>query len=351
MKCKCGCGEDTVNGNIYIHGHNRRGLISNSKGGLWSVLGHTKCKVCGTKDRPHYSKGVCLRCYKTAVYKENDKWQGRVCVRCGKNDKPYKAKGLCNSCYSVVRDRSLGKKKRNFGAWSWYYDKCKQCGTTERDHAKEGLCYDCYDSSKRIGNLIKCPVCGTQVEKLSQHLAMRSRKCDEHKEYLHNLYKKYFDSDLNLSDIGDELGTDRHTVSRNFSKLFGKAETKERNEKVRRCNISEKAIINMNYKNMFGTPTEYASKNNGIVTFRSKLEHKFAKELDKKDIAWQYEPTSFPYIDIEGVRRTYTPDFYLLTEDKYIEIKSSDLIKDKDWYKVNWVKDNTPIAIEVILMK
>lgn len=54
---------------------------------------------------------------------------------------------------------------------------------------------------------------------------------------------------------------------------------------------------------------------NGIC-FRSSYEYKYAKYLDKLEIKWQYEPKTF---DLGNT--TYTPDFYLLKENKYIEIK------------------------------
>lgn len=53
---------------------------------------------------------------------------------------------------------------------------------------------------------------------------------------------------------------------------------------------------------------------------RSSWEIKFAQYLDNKNMEWLYEPKSFPikYNEKEG---TYTPDFLLLKENKFIEIK------------------------------
>jgi ribosomal protein S14 len=349
MECQCGCGGITRKDNIFICGHNRRHKEGWSLDGKWSMK-YESCSICGTTKIKHRANGLCRNCYRDNFYKNYD-WKEKVCIKCGKNDKVYKAKGLCGNCYNVVRDRKKGIQERRFGAWSQLYDECQLCKTTNRPHAGRGYCEDCIKVSERAGTLTECPVCKVPVLKLNQHLSMRSRKCDLHRDYLYTLFKKYFDSDLNLDDIGLEVGTDRHTITRNFTRLFGKEATKERNEKIRRCNISEKAVINKNYKNIFGTPTFYESKENGLVKFRSKIEAKYATQLDEKGISWRYESAHFPYINKEGIRKTYTPDFFLPEENKYIEIKSSDLYDEDDEYKVEWVKDHTPINIEVVFMK
>jgi hypothetical protein len=350
--CKCGCGREVSSGNMFVHGHNRVGMPSHTSGDKWSMK-YDACVECGTKEVKHYGKGLCIKCYKKLTYKLKkygffERWSEKCdcCVECGRIDRPHKAHGLCGACYVNHLNRKKGKPKRNFGAWSWYYDKCKKCGTTKRPHAANGLCIDCYriDDNKKIS---RCPVCHARVVKLNQHLAMRSKKCDKHRKYQHKRFKIYFDSDLNLSDISKELKMDRHSITRQFIKYFGKEKTQKRNELIRRCNISEKAIINKNYKNMYGTIVEYKSPNQGIVRLRSKLEAKYAKHLDNNVIDWYYEHKSFPYLDSKGIRRTYTPDFYLPAEDKYIEVKGKNLINEKDTHKINWVKQHAELNIEI----
>jgi hypothetical protein len=345
MECVCGCGGNAVGSNKYIKGHNRRGLASCTHGDKWSFK-YDECIECHSTKYKHNGNGLCKRCYKKKFY-TNYTWKpGESCKICKRTDRPYHANGMCGTCCTNERNRKLGVKKRNIGEWSWYFDKCQMCGTIERAHSARGLCCDCNEVSKRSGDLIECPICKTKVEKLNQHLSMRSRKCEEHKQYQYNLFKMYFESDYSLFDIAKELSMERHGIARAFIKFFGKEETKKRNQIVSRINISDKAKINFNYKNMYGTPTTY----NGI-RFRSIIESKYAKQLDDKNILWEYEPKHFPYIDVEGKRRTYTPDFYLPEKDKYIEIKSSDLVKDKDLYKVNWVRENARIDIEFVFMK
>lgn len=54
----------------------------------------------------------------------------------------------------------------------------------------------------------------------------------------------------------------------------------------------------------------------GHYLMRSKWEVAYAEWLDKQGINWQYEPRWFNL-----GRTSYTPDFYLPAEDRYVEIK------------------------------
>lgn len=352
--CKCGCGEEVKAGNKYIHGHNRAGAVSHTSGDKWA-MDYEQCVECGTIKRPHVAKGLCTKCnrrYRYTVKKSGiGIWSQKYdkCISCKTTDRPHKSNGLCTRCSSNNESRKKGIRVRNFGAWSWYHDKCIKCGTTKLEHAGNGLCYDCYEMSKRdLTKCEPCPVCGVLVEKLNQHLTMKSKNCKEHYDYQYRMFKQYFDSDLSLGDIALEIDVDRHSITRNFIKFFGKEETKRRNELVRGCNISEKAKINYNNKNRFGTLVDYTSPNQGDIRLRSKLEAKYATFLDDSKVDWYYESKSFPYLDKTGKRRTYTPDFYLPKEDKFIEIKG--FRKSDDDYKVNYLL-NIGINIEMITQK
>jgi hypothetical protein len=54
----------------------------------------------------------------------------------------------------------------------------------------------------------------------------------------------------------------------------------------------------------------------------------YAKFLDKNNIKWIKNKDSFAYI-YEGKERRYTPDFYLIDSDQYIEIKGYKTDKDE----------------------
>lgn len=66
----------------------------------------------------------------------------------------------------------------------------------------------------------------------------------------------------------------------------------------------------------FGTRKNYQQEYKNIL-MRSGLEVKFAQELDKRNIVWEYEPTTFKF----DSGKRYTPDFFLPKYSIYVEIK------------------------------
>lgn len=58
------------------------------------------------------------------------------------------------------------------------------------------------------------------------------------------------------------------------------------------------------------------------LVFSHPSEEEFARILDFYGIAWRYEPVTFPLKwDEQGnVLEAFTPDFYLLQEDLYVEL-------------------------------
>jgi hypothetical protein len=61
---------------------------------------------------------------------------------------------------------------------------------------------------------------------------------------------------------------------------------------------------------------------NGPIQFSHPAEEAFARVLDFYQINWEYEPTTFPLEwDAQGrVINAFSPDFYLVDEDLYIEL-------------------------------
>lgn len=62
------------------------------------------------------------------------------------------------------------------------------------------------------------------------------------------------------------------------------------------------------------------------VSFKHQSEEEFAKILGMYNIAWEYEPRTFPIEwDAEGnITKAFSPDFYLPNFDTYIEITTMD---------------------------
>lgn len=64
------------------------------------------------------------------------------------------------------------------------------------------------------------------------------------------------------------------------------------------------------------------------VDLHGSWEVKYAKWLDKNQIKWRRPRESFPY-SFENRERRYTPDFYLIDTEEYIEIKGYKTVKDE----------------------
>lgn len=78
------------------------------------------------------------------------------------------------------------------------------------------------------------------------------------------------------------------------------------------------------------------------IHFRSTWEAEFAKELDNKNLDWEYEPKRF--ILSNGQR--YMPDFYVKSEDKYYEVKGYWWPKSKKKFNL-FLSEYPEINIEV----
>ena len=78
---------------------------------------------------------------------------------------------------------------------------------------------------------------------------------------------------------------------------------------------------------------------------RSSYELETAKDLDRNHIDWN-RPSSFYYIDKNGTRRKYFPDFYLKDFKIYIDTKNDYLaVKDKEKISLAAEQNNVRILI------
>lgn len=55
--------------------------------------------------------------------------------------------------------------------------------------------------------------------------------------------------------------------------------------------------------------------------FRSKTEANYARYLKFVNVKWEYEPKMFVFEKIRRGNISYTPDFYLPEEDRWVEVK------------------------------
>lgn len=89
---------------------------------------------------------------------------------------------------------------------------------------------------------------------------------------------------------------------------------------------------------------KYKSKYAGEVNLMGSWEYLFAQYLDKNNIPWRRPKEKF-YYEFDGLKSGkgyYVPDFYLIEEDLYIEIKGYET--DKDRAKWKWF----PLQLKIL---
>jgi len=82
----------------------------------------------------------------------------------------------------------------------------------------------------------------------------------------------------------------------------------------------------------------------GEVWLDSSYELAYAKRLDENNIKWERNTERFSYT-YNGEKKKYIPDFYLVDENKYIEIKGFEIEKDR----AKW--SDFPHELEVLKKK
>jgi len=140
--------------------------------------------------------------------------------------------------------------------------------------------------------------------------------------------------------------------------FFGKKHSEESLKKMREKNskernpmwgkkVTEETLKKMRGKNnpMYGRKTHgrgawYNCIDGSKVWMRSSWEIKYAQYLDDNNIKWLYESKTFP------ISYNNTPDFYLIEDEKFIEIKG--WWRDNSLLKFNSFREQYPkIKIEV----
>lgn len=180
---------------------------------------------------------------------------------------------------------------------------------------------------------------------------------DEEKEVV----KFFFESDATYDDIAKRFNCSRIVIKKLLARLIPLDERKSRELRIRSESKKGKRFVDYVIKEcpvchkIFEMPPWLAKTNKihcsprckGIATsgdkshlygkvnhsvgqwykttrceiwLRSQWEYAVALYLDKQGTTWRYEPMAFP-IETDGKKTTYTPDFYLVDDDMYIEVK------------------------------
>lgn len=128
------------------------------------------------------------------------------------------------------------------------------------------------------------------------------------------------------------------TRNRMSSAQKGKTHSKETREKIRASAIGRnhseatkrKMSISAKERGLGGNnPSSrvfYKMVDGSEIRLDSSYELKVAQELDENNIDW-IRPKRLPWVDDEGVKHHYYPDFYLLDYDVYLD--------PKNWYLIS----------------
>jgi hypothetical protein len=163
------------------------------------------------------------------------------------------------------------------------------------------------------------------------------------------LKEMYWDKQMHPAEIGKAFGVHKMTITKkmlefgvpfrtksearkgDLNPIFHVGHSLETRQKMSDLFLDGRRKVSLT--NQYGTPTLYKG-----ILYRSSWEAGAAFYLDDKKVPYFYEYNSFKYPDVGGIRRTYTPDFYLpegLTGEgsSYIEVKGS--FRERDQSKID----------------
>lgn len=173
-------------------------------------------------------------------------------------------------------------------------------------------------------SFVECRVCGVKRSNLSRHINCKhNMTCEEYHE-------AYPDAEItsnscrahlkNAANTPEGRATRSRNLTNNLNKLWQDKEYVQRRREAGKRQML-KNMKDPNFDN--ARQVEY----NGIK-FRSRLEAEFAKAFDNHDISYEYEEVYLPYIDSEGISRTYVLDFYLPESNTVVEVKPSCFVEE-----------------------
>lgn len=176
-----------------------------------------------------------------------------------------------------------------------------------------------------------CKYCGKECKNLNS-LHNHERLCKQNPDRAETALMKYNRSGhapINQYIKAAQLGLPKPEVSDEVRKKLSIATTK--NNLARTAEINQKISETILAKSKNGEWHTSLAKNLHInyhgVDLHGSWELAYAQYLDANHIEWQRCKDRFEY-NFNGKRHYYTPDFYLITTDTYIEIKGYRTKKD-----------------------
>ncbi len=207
--------------------------------------------------------------------------------------------------------------------------------------------------------MLKCEFCNLEIKNNKGSLVNHQNRCslNPNRKIIESNFIKYNQKIKNgelvkvnsnhivkAKNDGKPYEITDETRKKISDKLKGRIISKEQKEKLSkyRSKILEELGVGG-----FQTIKWYSLKNinNQEFIVRGKWELQVGELLNKNQVLW-VRKIYIPYTDFDGINRTYTPDFYIPSLDRYLEVKG--YFSEKDKNKLKLVVEQNKINILVI---
>ena len=131
-------------------------------------------------------------------------------------------------------------------------------------------------------------------------------------------------TDIRVKEIGRKAGETHKRNKKSVSK-----ETREKLSEHGKRNLAKRYADGWQPKAGRCKKIDYFSRIAGQVKLDGTWELIVAQWFDKCNINWQRNQTRFEYINLNGKTSHYTPDFYLIDTDCYLEVKGYETDLDR----------------------
>jgi hypothetical protein len=186
--------------------------------------------------------------------------------------------------------------------------------------------------------MFECNICGKQYENKYSFLGhcsthkriLKKRNINHECKYCNKIHKsgQSLGRHIIMCPKNPETKIRKEIVSQKLNELNNNIAYKEKLSKSISSTIKKK-IEEGTWHNSFSKSRTHEYK--GIKLYGT-WELNYAKWLDLNNINWSRPKEKFKYI-LNNIERNYTPDFYLIDEDCYIEIKGYETEKDREKWK------------------
>ena len=234
-----------------------------------------------------------------------------ICNTCGKEFETIQALSGHKRIHSdIIGDFTCDKCGKNFNSLFNFNQHKRSCHNKEAsspndwNEYKEHICEYCGKSCKSRNSykqhLIRCP---NNPNRIISALESHNKKSSPWNKGL-------------SKDTDDRVKKYSMSISRSLSGRKGHPHSEESKENLRRCALKQ----GLGGFHMRKSPIKYKGK-----SLDSSYELHVAKSLDENNIRWQ-RCSRIPYHRPDGSLHYYTPDFYLIDYDVYLDPKNKYLI-------------------------